>query len=81
MDTKLNLKIATTTLAARGYLNLPVPSRDTIVSEIKRLKKEKNAVTNNSKCNSWFFKITKLAQQVAEQILMVSSYNAYLTSK
>ena len=44
MDTKLNLKIATTTLAARGYLNLPVPSRDTIVSEIKRLKKEKNAV-------------------------------------
>lgn len=44
MDTKLNLKIATTTLSARGYLNLPVPSRDTIVSEIKRLKKEKNAV-------------------------------------
>ena len=44
MDTKLNLKIATTTLAARGYLNLPVPSKDTIVSEIKRLKKEKNAV-------------------------------------
>ena len=44
MDTKLNLKIATTTLAARGYLNLPVPSKDTIASEIKRLKKKKNAV-------------------------------------
>ena len=44
MDTKVDLKIATTTLAARGYLNLPVPSNDTIVSAIKRLKKEKNAV-------------------------------------
>ena len=44
MDTKVDLKIATTTLAARGYLNLPVPSKDTIVSVIKRLKKEKNAV-------------------------------------
>jgi len=44
MNTKVDLKIATTTLAARGYLNLPVPSKDTIVSEIKRLKKEKNAV-------------------------------------
>ena len=44
MDTKVDLKIAPTTLATRGYLNLPVPSQDTIVSEIKRLKKEKNAV-------------------------------------
>ena len=44
MNTKVDLKIATTTLAARGYLNLPVPSKDTIASEIKRLKKKKNAV-------------------------------------
>ena len=44
MGTKADLEIATTTLAARGYLKLPVPTKDTIVSEIKRLKKEKNAV-------------------------------------
>ena len=44
MDTKADLEIATTTLAARGYLKLPVPTKDTIVSEIKRLKMEKNAV-------------------------------------
>ena len=44
MDTKADLEIATTTLAARGYLKLPVPPKDKIVSEIKRLKMEKNAV-------------------------------------
>ena len=44
MDTKADLEIATTTLAARGYLKLPVPPKDEIVSEIKRLKMEKNAV-------------------------------------
>ncbi len=43
MGTKADLEIATTTLAARGYLKLPVPTKDTIVSEIKRLKKERNA--------------------------------------
>jgi quinolinate synthase len=44
MGTKADLEIATTTLAARGYLKLPVPPKDKIVSEIKRLKMEKNAV-------------------------------------
>jgi len=44
MGTKADLEIATTTLASRGYLKLPVPKKDTIVSEIKRLKMEKNAV-------------------------------------
>ena len=44
MDTKADLEIAATTLAARGYLKLPVPPKDKIVSEIKRLKMEKNAV-------------------------------------
>ena len=44
MGTKADLEIATTTLAARGYLKLPVPTKETIVSEIKRLKMEKNAV-------------------------------------
>lgn len=44
MDTKADLEIATTTLAARGYLKLPVPPKDEIVSEIKRLKMEKNVV-------------------------------------
>jgi len=44
MGTKADLEIATNTLAARGYLKLPVPAKNNIVSEIKRLKKEKNAV-------------------------------------
>ena len=44
MGTKADLEIATTTLAARGYLKLPVPTKETIVPEIKRLKMEKNAV-------------------------------------
>ena len=44
MGTKADLEIATTTLAARGYLKLPVPTKDKIVSEIKRLKMDKNAV-------------------------------------
>ena len=44
MSIKADLEIATTTLAARGYLKLPVPSKDNIVSKIKGLKKKKNAV-------------------------------------
>ena len=44
MGIKADLEIATTTLAARGYLNLPVPPKEELVSEIKRLKKQKNAV-------------------------------------
>ena len=44
MGTTADIKIATTTLAARGYLNLPVPPKEVLIPEIIRLKKEKNAV-------------------------------------
>ncbi|MCH1539527.1 MAG: quinolinate synthase NadA [Flavobacteriaceae bacterium] len=39
-----DLETATSKLSIRGYLNLPVPPNEELVSEIKRLKKEKNAV-------------------------------------
>ena len=39
-----DLKTATSNLNIRGYLKLPVPPKEDLVSEIKRLKIEKNAV-------------------------------------
>ena len=39
-----DLKTATSNLNIRGYLRLPVPPKEDLVSEIKRLKKEKSAV-------------------------------------
>ena len=44
MGIKTDLETATSKLSLRGYLNLPVPPKEELVSEIKRLKKEKNAV-------------------------------------
>lgn len=40
----MNLESATTSLLKKGYLDLPIPEEIDLVSEIKRLKKEKNAV-------------------------------------
>ncbi len=40
----MDLKLATTSLLKKGYLDLPVPEGIDLVREIKRLKKEKNAV-------------------------------------
>lgn len=44
MGIQPDLETATSKLSIRGYLNLPVPPKEELVSEIKRLKKEKNAV-------------------------------------
>jgi len=44
MGNKIDLKTATSNLNIRGYLNLPVPPKEDLVSEIKHLKIEKNAV-------------------------------------
>jgi len=44
MGNKIDLKTATSNLNIRGYLKLPVPPKEDLVSEIKRLKIEKNAV-------------------------------------
>lgn len=44
MGIQTDLETATSKLSIRGYLNLPVPPKEELVSEIKRLKKEKNAV-------------------------------------
>ena len=44
MGNKIDLKTATSNLNIRGYLKLPVPRKEDLVSEIKRLKIEKNAV-------------------------------------
>ena len=44
MGIKTDIETATSKLSLRGYLNLPVPPKEELVSEIKRLKKEKNAV-------------------------------------
>ncbi|MDC1080532.1 quinolinate synthase NadA [Flavobacteriaceae bacterium] len=44
MGIKTDLETATSKLSLGGYLNLPVPPKEELVSEIKRLKKEKNAV-------------------------------------
>ncbi len=41
---KTDLQEAIPTLTSSGYLNLPTPNKEEIVSEIKQLKKEKNAV-------------------------------------
>ncbi|MDG1263009.1 MAG: quinolinate synthase NadA [Flavobacteriaceae bacterium] len=39
-----DFETATSKLSLRGYLNLPVPPKDELISHIKRLKNEKNAV-------------------------------------
>ena len=44
MSNKIDLKTAASNLNIRGYLKLPVPPKKDLVSEIKRLKIEKNAV-------------------------------------
>ena len=44
MGIQPDLETATSKISIRGYLNLPVPPKEELVSEIKRLKKEKNAV-------------------------------------
>ncbi len=44
MGNKIDLKTAASDLNVRGYLKLPVPPKEDLVSEIKRLKIEKNAV-------------------------------------
>lgn len=44
MSNKIDLKTAASNLNIRGYLKLPVPPKEVLVSEIKRLKIEKNAV-------------------------------------
>jgi len=39
-----DFETATSKLSLRGYLNLPVPPKEELISHIKRLKNEKNAV-------------------------------------
>ena len=39
-----NFEAASSKLSLRGYLNLPVPPKEELISNIKRLKNEKNAV-------------------------------------
>ncbi len=41
MGIKTDLETATSKLSLRGYLNLPVPPKEELVSEIKRLKKKR----------------------------------------